>query len=205
MALIENLIDGGWLKTKRIIQAFRKIERKNFLPEKMKDMAELNEALLIGFGQTISQPLVVAFMLELLQPQEGEKILDIGSGSGWTTALLGYLVGKKGKVIGIDIVPELVDIGKKNISRYNFIKEGRVEVLYANGWKGLKKEAPFDKILCSASSRELPFTWIEQLKDGGKIVAPLNNSIWLFEKVSPNQINKQEYPGFMFVPLVKKY
>ena len=92
MALVDILIQGGWLKTPRIIEAFYKIKRKDFLPEEMKDLAELNEALPIGFGQTISQPLVVAFMLELLQPQEGEKILDIGSGSGWTSALLAHIV-----------------------------------------------------------------------------------------------------------------
>jgi len=77
------------------------------MPPDMKNLAEVNEALPIGFGQTISQPLVVAFMLELLAPETGDKILDIGSGSGWTSALLGELVEEKGKIIAIDIVPEL--------------------------------------------------------------------------------------------------
>ena len=88
MALIDNLIAEGWLKTPRIIEAFRKIKRVDFLPEDIKNLAELNEALPIGWGQTISQPLVVAFMIEQLDPQPGDKILDVGSGSGWTTALL---------------------------------------------------------------------------------------------------------------------
>ena len=88
MSLIDSLIQQGWLKTPEIIEAFRKIKRIDFLPEDMKDLAELNEALPIGYGQTISQPLVVAFMLELLQPKKGEKILDIGSGSGWTALSL---------------------------------------------------------------------------------------------------------------------
>ena len=92
MNLVDSLIREGWLKTPRIIEAFRKVKRIDFLPEDMKDLAELNEALPIGSGQTISQPLVVAFMLELLQPQKREKILDIGSGSGWTSALLAYIV-----------------------------------------------------------------------------------------------------------------
>ena len=93
MALIDNLIQEGWLKTPRIIEAFRKIKRVDFLPENIKNLAELNEALPIGYGQTISQPLVVAFMLEQLQPEIGDKILDVGSGSGWTSALLGEIVG----------------------------------------------------------------------------------------------------------------
>ena len=97
MALIDSLVEQGWLKTPRIIKAFRKIKRIDFLPEDMKDLAELNEALPIGYGQTISQPLVVAFMLELLEPKPGDKILDIGAGSGWTTALLAEIVSQQGK------------------------------------------------------------------------------------------------------------
>ena len=106
MALIDHLINEGWLKAPRIIEAFRRIKRVDFLPEDMEDLAELNEALPIGYGQTISQPLVVVFMLEQLEPKEGDKILDIGSGSGWTSALLGEIVGKKGRVIAIDVIPE---------------------------------------------------------------------------------------------------
>ncbi len=146
MSLIDKLILEGWLRTPRIIEAFKKIKRVDFLPENLKDLAELNEALPIGFGQTISQPLVVAFMLELLQPREGEKILDIGSGSGWTSCLLGEIVGKKGKVIAIERIPELKEFGEKNASKYNFVKEGRVKFFCQDGTKGFKKEAPFDKI-----------------------------------------------------------
>ena len=98
MALIETLIQEGWLKTPRIIEAFKKIKRADFLPAEQRPLAELNEALSIGQGQTISQPLVVAFMLELLQPEPGDKILDIGSGSGWTTALLAHIVSQKGNL-----------------------------------------------------------------------------------------------------------
>ncbi len=102
MSLIDSLIKEGWLKTERIIEAFGKIKRADFLPEDMRNLAELNEALSIGQGQTISQPLVVAFMIEKLGPQPGDKILDIGSGSGWTSALLAEIVGEKGKVFALD-------------------------------------------------------------------------------------------------------
>src|SRR4030043_2280630 len=95
MALINDLIKEGWLKTPRIIEAFSKIKRVDFLPEDIKDLAEENTALSIGFGQTISQPLVVAFMLELLEPKPGENILDIGAGSGWTAALLAYATSEE--------------------------------------------------------------------------------------------------------------
>jgi len=210
MDLVDSLIKEGWLKTPRIIEAFRKIKRVDFLPDDIKDLAELNEALPIGFGQTISQPLVVAFMLELLDPRPGDKILDVGSGSGWTSALLAEIVGGPtkggypGKVIAIDIIPELVEFGKKNVSKYNFLEKGVAEFICADGSKGYQKEAQFDKILASASARELPKAWKEQLKVGGRIVTPIGNSIWLFIKKSSESFEEIEYPGFVFVPLISK-
>ena len=205
MALIENLIEEGWLKTPRIIEAFKKIKRVDFLPKEIKDLAELNEALPIGYGQTISQPLVVAFMLEQLEPKEGDKILDIGSGSGWTSALLGEIVGKKGRVIAIDIIPELVEFGKNNVAKYNFIEKGIVEFICADGSKGYQKEAHYDGILVSAAVQtEVPRAWKEQLKIGGRIVTPIGSSIWLFTKKSESKFEEIEYPGFAFVPLISK-
>ncbi|PIV65139.1 MAG: protein-L-isoaspartate O-methyltransferase [Candidatus Nealsonbacteria bacterium CG01_land_8_20_14_3_00_12] len=205
MNLIDSLIGGGWLKTPRIIEAFRRIKRVDFLPKDLEDLAELNEALPIGYGQTISQPLVVAFMLEQLEPKEGDKILDIGSGSGWTSALLGEIVGKKGRVIAIDIIPELVEFGKNNVAKYNFIEKGIVEFICADGSKGYKKEAPYDGILVSAAAQtEVPRAWKEQLKIGGRIVTPIGSSIWLFTKKSESKFEEIEYPGFAFVPLISK-
>lgn len=217
MALIDSLIREGWLKAPRIIEAFKKIKRVDFLPEDMINLAEQNTALPIGYGQTISQPLVVAFMLEKLQPEPGDKILDIGSGSGWTTALLAYIVSSqsnfqfsisksqtKGKVIAIEIIPELKEFGEKNVAKYDFIKKGVAEFICVDGSKGYKKEAPYDKILASASARELPRAWKEQLKIGGRIVTPIGTSIWLFIKKSASQFEEIEYPGFVFVPLIEK-
>ena len=205
MNLIDSLIGGGWLKTPRIIEAFRRIKRVDFLPKDLEDLAELNEALPIGYGQTISQPLVVAFMLEQLEPKEGDKILDIGSGSGWTSALLKEIVGKKGRVIAIDIIPELVEFGKNNVAKYNFIEKGIVEFICADGSKGYKKEAPYDGILVSAAVQtEVPRAWKEQLKIGGRIVTPIGSSIWLFTKKSESKFEEIEYPGFAFVPLISK-
>ena len=226
MALIQELIKDGWLKTPRIIEAFQKIKRADFLPKGMEDLAELNEVLSIGYGQTISQPLVVAFMLEQLEPKEGEKILDVGSGSGWTSALLAEIVGERGKVIAIELVPELKEFGEKNVAKYGFLKEGRVEFICADGSKGYPNIASrpelaegFDKILASASAERLPLAWKEQLKIGGRIVTPIGSSIWLFVKKSegdeavasssPSLLRSKssvfeeiEYPGFAFVPLI---
>ena len=214
MPLIDDLIGGGWLKDDRIIEAFRKIKRVDFLSPEMKDLAELNEALPIGFGQTISQPLVVAFMLELLQVKEGEKIMDVGSGSGWTTALLAYLTGELGKVVALEIVPELKSFGERNVAKYDFIERGIARFFCTDGSKGYNKEAPFDKILASASVQptknrmteklEIPRAWKNQLKLGGTIVAPLGSSIQLLVKKNDTEFEKTEYPGFVFVPLIKR-
>ena len=216
MALIDSLIEEGWLKTPRIIEAFKKIKRIDFMPEDMKGLAELNEALPIGYGQTISQPLVVAFMIELLNPSPKDKILDVGSGSGWTSALLGELVGEKGRIIAMDIVPELVEFAKKNVLRYNFVEKGIVEFICADGSKGYPNISSrpelregFDKILCSAAvQKELPEPWKKQLRVGGRIVTSIGSSIWLFEKnPSDNGRDKfksKEYPGFAFVPLIER-
>jgi len=204
MSLIDSLITEGWLKTEKIIEAFLKVKRVDFLPEDIKNLAEQNTALSIGFGQTISQPLVVAFMLEQLKPQVGDKILDIGSGSGWTTALLAEIIGIKGKIIAIEIVPELKEFGERNVAHYNFIEKGIVEFILGDGSKGYEKDAPFDKILASASAEKIPQTWKDQLKIGGMIVTPIGSSIWRFQKKSETEFEETEYPGFVFVPLITK-
>ena len=200
MSLIDSLIQEGWLKTAEIIETFRKIKRIDFLPADMKNFAELNEALPIGYGQTISQPLVVAFMLEQLEAKPGDKILDIGSGSGWTSALLGTLVGLKGMVIAIETIPELKEFGEKNAAKYRL----PIKFICADGSLGYEKEAPFDRILCSAAvQKEIPEAWKEQLKISGRMVAPIGSSIWLFVKKSKDEFEEIEYPGFAFVPLIE--
>jgi len=205
MSLIDSLIRDGWLETERIINAFREIERKDFLPPEVEDSAEVNQALPIGFNQTISQPLVVAFMLEQLDPQPGDKVLDIGSGSGWTTALLAEIVGEKGRVIGIELVSELKKFGEENVSKYNFVEKNIARFICKDGTEGYKKEAPYDKILCSAAVQdEIPESWKDQLKIKGRIVTPIKSSIFLLIKESEEEFQKREFPGFAFVPLIKK-
>ena len=216
--LIESLISEGYLKTLGIIESFRKIDRADFVPESLKDEAYINAPLPIGFGQTISQPLTVAFMFELLQPEPGDKILDVGAGSGWTAALLAHIVSKNknyesrimnqeylgGKVFVIERIPELYKLGESNVSKYNFIKKGIVKFYCQDGSRGLPKEAPFDKIIAAASAEKIPEVWKEQLKTGGRLVTPVGASIWLLIKKSEKEFIEEEYPGFAFVPLIKE-
>lgn len=205
MEIIKDLIEEGWLKTENIISAFKEIDRIDFLPKQERDLAELNQALPIGKGQTISQPLVVAFMIEELKPEPGNKILDVGSGSGWTTTLLSHIVGKDGRVFGIEIVPELKEFGEKNCSKYSFVKKGIAKFILADGSKGYEKEAPFDRILISAAVQDkIPLFLKQQLKVGGIMVLPVRSSIWVLEKNSETELKETEYTGFSFVPLIEK-
>ena len=192
--------------TRRIIEAFRAVHHANFMPDDIKHLAEQDLAFPIGYGQTISQPLTVAFMLEKLQPNAGDKVLDIGSGSGWTSALLAHIAGEKGKVIAIEIIPELKEIGERNATKYNFVEKGIAKFICADGVKGYKEQAPYDKILVSAAAAvdNIPQEWKDQLKVGGRIVAPIESSIWVFTKKSAQEFDEQEYPGFEFVPLIQK-
>ena len=200
--LVNNLITKGYLKTDIIIDAFSEIKRIEFIPKELESVAEVDVALPIGNGQTISQPLVVAFMLELLDPQRDQKILDVGSGSGWTTALLSYIVGNEGKVFGIENINELKEFGEENVEKYGFIKKGIVRIIQGDGSKGLPEEAPFDRILVSASTDKIPQALKDQLKIGGKLVIPIGSSVVYLEKKSETEFDKEEFPGFIFVPLI---
>lgn len=200
--LVKQLITDGVLKSPHLIDAFQRIDRADFVPKELAGQAYVNAPLPLGFGQTISQPLTVAFMLELLRPAPGDNILDIGSGSGWQTALLAHLVGPSGKITALEIVPELYEQSIKNISRYNFIKKGVVRMLCLNAAAGLAEAAPFDKIIAAAELNEVPKLWLDQLKTGGRVVAPVGHSLTLIIKKADGQLDRQEFPGFVFVPFV---
>ncbi len=202
--LIQSLIDDGYLKTPRIIEAFRAIDRADFVLPEHRNEAYGNYPLPIGDGQTISQPLTVAFMLELLQPMPGEKILDVGSGSGWTTALLAHIVGASGKVYAIERIRKLCAFGESNVAKYGFVKQGSAQFLCRDASAGLPEAAPFDKILAGAAAvDEIPRVWREELRIGGRIAAPVDGSVRVFTKKSEAEFEEEEFPGFAFVPLVK--
>ncbi len=200
-ALIASMIAGGALKSPQIIEAFETIDRKNFILEDFRDHIYIDRPLPIGKDQTISQPSTVAFMLEHLEPQKGDKILDIGSGSGWTTALLCHIVGPEGSVIGLERHDELVERGRQNFARLDLPEHCRIE----KAGEALGKPGKqFDKILVSASAEEIPEELFAQLKVGGIMVIPVKNSIYRFKKLSDTKVEAQEYPGFVFVPLVRE-
>src|SRR3989338_2528960 len=167
LALVQSLIKDGYLHTSHIVEAFRTIDRVHFVPDALKNGAYVNAPLPIGHGQTISQPLTVAFMFELLQPESGHRVLDVGAGSGWTTALLAHIVGVKGKVLAVERVQELAEFGKINVAKFDFIDKGIVEFLCADGSRGYPAGAPYDRILAGAAAfGQIPQAWKEQLAVG---------------------------------------
>ncbi|MBI3685563.1 protein-L-isoaspartate O-methyltransferase [Candidatus Azambacteria bacterium] len=198
--LVQKLIGEGHLKTSRIIEAFLGVDRKDFVTEEMKPSAYEDIALPTVFGQTISQPTTVAFMLELLQPKKGDSILDIGAGSCWQTALLAHIVGFEGSVYAIERLCPLLEWGKENVQKYGFTN---TSFFCQDGTKGLPEHAPFDNIIAAASGREMMRAWQDQLNIGGRIVMPIGHSIWLYTKKSATEFEKHEHYGFSFVPLIE--
>jgi len=203
---------SGVLQTPTVIAAFETIDRADFVPPSTRrrngqassGRVYTNEPLPIGFGQTISQPWTVAFMLEKLRPAAGQKVLDVGSGSGWQTALLACIAGSSagGRVIGLELIPELFQQSVRNIARYNFIGRRIVELHCLNGVKGFPAAAPFDRIISAAAAERIPPVWLEQLKIGGRLVAPVDSTIVLVHKLAPDRFDREIFPGFAFVPFV---
>lgn len=200
MVLVDMLKQYGVLNSKSIIEAFEAVDRVDFLPPDQKLISQSDRPIPIGHGQTNSQPYTVAFMLELLQVQPGDKILDVGSGSGWTTTLLAHMASSRGSVIGVELVPELAEMGQKNLAKYSHehavIKQATTKL----GWS---EQAPYDRILVSAEAQEIPEELISQLKAGGVMVVPVDRSILKITKNKKLEI--KEYPGFVFVPLISRY
>jgi len=197
--LVEHLCFLGRLKTKRIIEAFEKIDRAGFILPEYKNEAYGDHSLSTGYGVTISQPSTVAFMLELLDLKPGQKVLDVGSGSGWTTALIAHIVGDKGEVFGVEIIDGLIKFGRENLKKHAF---RHAKILKARRGLGLAKKALFDRILVSAAANKIPDELVEQLKVGGIMVIPINYSVFKIKR-GKDGYEKDEYYGFNFVPLKK--
>ncbi|HLB66771.1 MAG TPA: protein-L-isoaspartate O-methyltransferase [Candidatus Saccharimonadales bacterium] len=183
----------------KVEEAFEEIPRVYFLPPEVKSQAGYDSALPIGYGQTNSQPTTVRMMLDWLKVDEGNKILDVGSGSGWSSALLSHLTGPTGRVIAVEKVPQLVEFGRNNCQKLGI----KNVVFHQAGDKfGYEDEAPYDRILVSASASKMPKELFTQLKPGGRMVVPVKYSIYVVTKDKVGKIKQVEDHGFIFVPLV---
>ena len=151
-------------------------------------------------NQTISQPLTIAAMTEALQPGNGQKILEVGAGSGYQAAILSEIVGKPGRIITTDRIKELVIFARTNLKKTGY---SNITIVEYDGSQGYEKEAPYDRIIVTASAPEIPEALINQLKKGGRLVIPVKDEMFLIEK--NKEIKKTLLGYYVFVPLIGKY
>lgn len=187
----------------RVIDAMRKVPRDIFVPEDMKEFAFDNGPLPIGHNQTISQPYIVALMTDLLEPEENHTILEIGTGSGYQTAILSLLVKK---VYTIEIIRELDGEARERLKNNRYLN---IETRHGNGYEGWPEHAPYDGIIVTAAAPFIPEALVDQLKPGGRMVIPVgqphfHQELMLVEKDEDNEIKTTSVLGVAFVPLVDR-
>ncbi len=199
--LVAHWLDSGLVSDNKLIEAFLKINRENFVTEEYKKNAYEDIALPIGYGSTISQPSTIVIMLQALELKPDQKVLEVGTGSGYTAALISKMIEPNGKIYSIDIVPELIEFAKENLKKESI---DDVKIFERDGKKGLKENAPFDRILVNAACEEIPKELINQLKTNGILVAPIGpmyNQKMIKLTKEENKL-KEEYLGdFVFVKL----
>jgi protein-L-isoaspartate(D-aspartate) O-methyltransferase len=181
-----------------VTAAFEAVPREGFLPRRLRRRASYDGPLDIGHGQTNSQPRTVADMLRLLDVRPGQRVLDVGSGSGWTTALLAHLVGPRGSVRGVEIVPALVERGRANLEATDQPWASIEAAL--TGTLGLPDGAPYDRILVSAEATSLPDELVDQLAVGGRMVVPVLSRMMLIKRDS-DAVHTSAHGHYRFVPL----
>ncbi len=197
--MISNQLKKRGIADKRVLKAFQEIPRHIFVPEDNIEHSYDDSALPIGYGQTISQPYITALMTQMLRPLEDEVILEIGTGSGFQSALLSKLCKY---VVSVERIPELVGFSRNNLQK---LKIENIQVFVGDGTLGWKSEAPYDGIIVSAGAKEIPQSLINQLKPGGKLIIPLEHENYhkLFRiKKEETGFIKEEIIDCMFVPLI---
>ncbi|MCJ7571895.1 MAG: protein-L-isoaspartate O-methyltransferase [Candidatus Thermoplasmatota archaeon] len=202
--LVESLKKQGRIKTKEIEKAFLEIPREEFIPPIFKQYAYSDTPLEIGQGQTISAPHMIAIMCEELDLKKDQKILEIGTGSGYHAAIVAKIIEPNGQVYTIERHKNLAEKAKQNLKNTN-IKNVTVEI--GDGSEGLAKYAPYDRIYVTCAAPSIPQPLIEQLKDPGKMLIPVGGTIctlYLLEK-NNGKIKKENHGGCAFVPLIGKY
>jgi len=200
-AMVQRQIEGRGIRDPKILEAFRAVPREEFLADEYRDLAYGDHPLPIEAGQTISQPYIVALMIQAAEIKPGDKVLEIGAGSGYAAAVMSRIAGK---VIAIERQHELVKVASERLERLGY---DNVRILEGDGTRGCPDEAPFDAILAAASGSHVPQPLIDQLADGGRIVMPVGDPGWIQKLVKVTKgpggkLITEDLGGVRFVPLI---
>lgn len=201
--LVSCLVESGAIKTEPVKRAFLSVPRELFMPEALRYAAYSDVALPIGWGSTISQPTTIAMMLEALEAAKGDNVLEVGSGSGYVLALFSSIVGKKGRVTGMEMVPHLVQGSSGLLKKLGC---ANAEIVCGDGSLGWERNKPYDRILVSAAASKIPEALKEQLVVGGRLVIPVGTLpffqiVLVLEKLPRGKFRENELGPFAFVPL----
>ncbi len=200
--MVEEQLRSRGIKDERVLAAFREVPRHIFVPEDRRMYAYSDAPLSIGFGQTISQPYIVALMTELLNVEKGDKVLEIGTGSGYQAAILACLGAE---VFSVERVSNLAEEARERLNSLGY----HVHIKVGDGSMGWKENALYDRIIITAASPEVPPPVIEQVKEGGKIVVPVESGwgqvLTVINKKKGGRLKREEVCGCVFVPLLGKY
>jgi len=198
--MVRDHMQARGVKDARVLEVMRATPRHLFVPKALERRAYEDTPMPIGYGQTISQPYIVASMTELLGIRPGDRVLEIGTGSGYQAAVLAQLAKE---VYSIEIVAEL---GTQSRRLFEQLGHANIEVRIGDGYKGWPEKAPFDRIILTASPPEIPQSLIDQLRNGGRLVAP-EGEAWqeliVIDKDSAGKVKKRAVYGVQFVPMVK--
>ena len=198
-AMVREQIEARGVNDRQILRILRTIPRHEFMPPAVAELAYEDHPVSIGYGATISQPYIVASMTDLLDVKSDHRVLEIGTGSGYQAAVL---AGLAKQVYTIEIVPELATSAAATLKRLGY---ANVFAKQGDGYKGWPEEAPFDRIILTAAPPELPKALVEQLKPGGKLVAPIgkqSQELIVVDKSASGKIRQRTVYPVRFVPMV---
>ena len=201
--MVEGQIIARGVRDRRVLDALRRVPRHEFVPPELAEEAYSDSPLPIGFGQTISQPYIVGYMTELLRLEPDQKVLEIGTGSGYQAAVLSLIAGE---VYSIEIVEPLGLEARERLKRMGY---RNIHVRIGDGYQGWPEQAPFDRIILTAAPPEIPQALIDQLAPGGRLVAPVGpgygaQEIVIVDKDRKGQVHRRVDLPVRFVPMVPK-
>ena len=204
--LVDSLVRRGYVVSVAVEEAMRRVPREEFVPERLRNDAYVDTPLPIGVGQTISAPHMVAIMAEKLDLRPGQKVLEIGSGSGYHAAVAAEMVTPDGHVYTIERIGSLAQFAEDNLKRTGY--GDVVTVVMGDGSRGLPEHAPFDRIFVACSAPDVPAPLREQLADGGKMLVPVGGRMYqdlICVERKGDRFTKANYGGCVFVPLIGEF